>query len=140
MDKNEKELLETVAQANQVLVQVETIFPFTLFPDTVTIDREKMTIAKRQFFRMAQISSTQFVDIQSIEAIVGPFFGSLKITSKFFINNPRTVNFLKRDDAINIQRLVQGFIIAREKSIDLSSIEQDELVEKLTDIGQGAPD
>jgi hypothetical protein len=111
-----------------------------MFPDTITIDREKITIANRFFFRVAKIKSTQIGDIQSIQANVGPFFGSLRITSKFFINNPQTIKFLWRHDAEKVQHLVQGFVIAKQKEIDCSEIETDKLIAMLTELGSGATD
>ena len=137
MDDNAQELLETTMQAHEVLMTVETVFPFTLFPDTVTIDREKITITQRLFFQVAKINSTQISDIQSIQANVGPFFGSLRITSKFFVNNPQSVKFLWRHDAEKVQRLVQGFIIAKQKDIDCSEIDKDKLIAMLSDLGSG---
>lgn len=138
MDPNTKELLDTTIQAHEVLMKVDTVFPFTLFPDTITIDREKVTIDNRLFFQVAKINSTQISDIQSIEANVGPFFGSLRLTSKFFVNNPRVVKFLWRHDAEKIQRLVQGFVIAKQKEIDCSEIDKDQLIAMLSDLGSGA--
>ena len=137
MDENSQQLLDTTIQAHEVLMKVDTVFPFTLFPDTVAIDREKITITQRLFFQVAKINSTQLGDIQSIQANVGPFFGSLKITSKFFVNNPQSVKFLWRHDAEKIQRLVQGFIIAKQKDIDCSEIDKHKLIAMLSDLGSG---
>jgi len=46
-------LLETTEGAHDVLFRANTVFPFTLFPDTVTLDREKLTLVTRLFFRVA---------------------------------------------------------------------------------------
>ena len=135
-----EKLLETTENAQEVLFKAETVFPFTLFPDTVTIDREKLTIANRSFFQTATINSIPIADIQSIEANIGPFFGSVHTTSKFFSSNPRTVNFLWRADAIKMQRLVQGYIIASEREIDCSAVNNEELIVLLNDLGQGVSD
>jgi len=123
-----------------VLYEAETIFPFTLFPDTITLDREKLTIADRFFWRIAKITSTPISEIMSCEANVGPFFGSLHLTFRFFTDNQRTVSFLTRNDAIQMQRLIHGFIIAHRREIDTTNIEKDKLVELLTELGQGASD
>jgi hypothetical protein len=76
----------------------------------------------------------------SAEAVVGPFFGSLHLTFRFFANNERTVSFLPRKDAIEIQRLIHGYIIAHRREIDVSSVGKEELVKLLTELGQGASD
>jgi hypothetical protein len=134
------ELKAAEANSHDLLYKAETVFPFTLFPDTVTVDREKITIVNRTFFKVAQINSTQISDIQSIEADVGPFFGSIHITSKFFINNPRSLKMLTRKDAVSIQRLVQGMIITKAKDIESSDIDKEKLVDVLTSLGDGRTD
>jgi hypothetical protein len=130
------ELYHTALKSQEVIFKADTIFPFTLFPDTITLDREKITIANRFFFRVARIVSSQIDDIQGLEADVGPFFGTVKITSKFFASNRRMVRFLKRADAIELRRLIQGFIIAKQKGIDCSKIDKAHLLVMLHEIGK----
>jgi hypothetical protein len=130
------ELYHTALKAHEVIFRADTIFPFTLFPDTVTLDREKITIANRFFFRVARIVSSQIEDIQGIEADVGPFFGTVKVTSKFFASNLRVVRFLSRGNAIELRRLIQGFIIAKQKGIDCSKIDKEHLIVLLHEIGK----
>jgi hypothetical protein len=140
MSNSIEELRATEANSQDLLYKAETVFPFILFPDTVTIDREKLTIVNRTFFRVAKINSIQISDIQSIEVDVGPFFGSIHISSKYFVNNPRSVKFLTRTDAVNIQRLVQGMIITTTKEIESSSVDKEKLVDVLTSLGDGRTD
>ena len=135
-DVHEK-LIDITEKAQDVLFQADTIFPFTLFPDTVTLDREKLTVATRVFFRTAKIVSVPISSISSAEIDVGPFFASLKMASKFFVQNTYTVNFLTRGDAQRLHHLLQGFMIAQEKDIDVTDIEKDDLLILLDDLGQG---
>lgn len=76
-------------------------------------------------------------DILSVEADVGPFFGSIHITSRYYPVNPYSVNFLWRSDAIKLRRLLLGYIIAHERDIDCAEIGKAELVYLLNDLGQG---
>jgi hypothetical protein len=140
MEEQTEKLYDAAKKANDILLKVDTVFPLTLFPDTVTIDREKLSIAKREFFKVASISSTPLDDIESVDANVGPFFGSLRITSSFFVNNTRRVRYLMRDDALRIQQILQGYKLTKEKEIDLSKIETKELVRMLIDLGKGRTD
>lgn len=133
-------LIDLTQKAQDVLFEADTVFPITLFPDTVTLDREKLTIAKRLFFRMAKITSVPIADVLSVEADVGPFFGSVHMTSRYFFTNARSVNFLKRSDAVKLQRLLQGYIIAHERKVDCTSINTKHLVTLLNDLGQGSSD
>jgi len=136
MDEHTEKLLDAAKSAGEILYKADTIFPFTLFPDTVTIDREKLSIAYHVFFRVARVISTPLDDIEAVDSNIGPFFGSLRITSKFFVNNTRFVRFLTREDTIKIQCILQGYKLAKEKDIDFTEIGKDELVMMLMKLGE----
>jgi hypothetical protein len=138
--KGPETLSELTEKSRDILYEATTVFPFTLVPDTITLDREKLTIANRFFWRMADITSVPVGEIMSAEAVVGPFFGSLALTFRFFTNNERTISFLPRNDALELQRLIHGYIIAHRREIDVSSVEKHKLVKLLTELGQGATD
>ena len=133
-----KRLMAVTLDSHDILFKANTVFPFTLFPDTVVVDREKVTFASRYFFATAKVTSIPIRDILSVEADIGPFFGSVHTSSRYFITVPHSINWLWRHDAIQLQRLVQGYIIANEQEIDCTSIETDKLVSMLNDLGQGA--
>jgi hypothetical protein len=137
MDEHTEKLYEAAKHGSDILLKVETVFPFTLFPDTITIDREKLNIAHRDFFKVAHISGTPLTDIESVDSNVGPFFGSLRVTSKFFVNNTRRVKFLTREDALQVQQLLQGYKLIKEKDIDLLEIDTKELKTMLIELGKG---
>ena len=118
MDDSALELTQTINSSREVLAQASTVFPFTLFPDNVTLDRAKLTIAHREFFWTGEVMSIRIEDILNVTADVGPFFGSLKIFTRFFsTDKPYNVSFLKRSDALKIKRILQGYIIAFQKKI-----------------------
>jgi hypothetical protein len=135
MDEHTEKLFQAAKQASDVLYTADSVFPFALFPDTITIDREKLSISYRVFFRVAKVVSTPLDDIESVDANVGPYFASLRITSKFFVNNTRYVKFLTRDDALKIQSIMQGYKLAKEKEVDLTQINKDDLVMMLCKLG-----
>lgn len=122
--------------AGDVLYKADTVFPFTIFPDTITIDREKLSIAYHIFFRVAKVTSTPLDDIEAVDANVGPFFGSLRVTSRFFVNNTRVVRFLTREDTLHIQSILQGYKLAKEKNVNFSEISKNELVMMLMELGK----
>lgn len=149
----EKDKLYDVAiKSHDVLFKADTVFPFILFPDSITLDREKLTIIHRQFFRMAQITAIRIKDILNAEVDIGPFFGSLRVTTRYFSDQsqiagpesdvrnrrPPVINFLWRHDAIRLHSMLQGYIIVSQKEIDCSEIPKEELVTLLHDLGQSA--
>ncbi len=150
--EEEKDKLYTAAiKSRDVLFQANTVFPFILFPDTISLDREQLTIVHRPFFRMAKITAIRIKDILNAEVDVGPFFGSLKVATRYFagtdnqfagadtsekINTPPTINFLWRHDATKLHSLLQGYIIASQKGIDCADVPKEELIMLLRELGQ----
>lgn len=137
MDDSALELTQTIDHSHEVLAQATTVFPFTLFPDTVTLDRAKLTISHREFFNVAEVMSIRIEDILNVTADVGPFFGSLKIFTRFFsTDKPYETHFLQRKDALKIKRILQGYIIALQKNIDCSTLPTKDLANMLEELGR----
>jgi|GEM_PF-882189 len=137
----EQQLQEAIGHASDMLITASTVFPFTLFPDTVTVDRSKLSVTKRFFFAISEAFSIRIEDILNVTADVGPFFGSVRITTRFFTTEkkPYSVNYLWRSDALRLKRILQGYIIATTKNIDSSSMPADRLADMLDELGKGAP-
>lgn len=133
-----KQLHQEITNSNEILAQATAVFPFTLFPDTITIDRSKLTITKRTFFAVAEVLSVRIEDLLHVNASVGPFLGSIMVTNRFFEKKPYRVNYLKRGDALRIKRILQGYIIATQKQIDCSSFSTPELARMLDELGQSS--
>lgn len=132
-----KELVEVADNAEEVLLEATSVFPFNIFPDSIKIDRQKVIMIHREFFRVASIQNIQLSKIQSIEADVGPFFGSVSITAEQFENTVSTIHFLTRRDTIRVQELLQGFVVANQRNIDYSHVDTKELVPLIKKLGRG---
>src|SRR5919202_2643109 len=50
-------LKKLVRRSHEILVSARTVFPLTLFPHTIVLDRTKITITKRNFFWSSSIVS-----------------------------------------------------------------------------------
>ncbi len=138
-EENDSEKLINITEGTRDnLITAKTVFPFVLFPDSLSIDRQKLTIVHRSFFSSSSTISVQIDDVQVAKVDVGPFFGSVHLASKYFVDNIQSINFLKRADAVAIQRLLQGYMIAHHRKIDCSSIDNEQLVTLLIELGQGA--
>lgn len=140
VDEVTHELEQAIGASSDVLVRAQTVFPLTMFPDTLTIDRTKLTITHRNFFKAGEVLSISIEDILNVTASVGPFFGSIKLSTRFFdLNRPYTVDHFYRADALRIKRIAQGYIIARQKKIDTSALSTEELAKLLDDLGKVGP-
>ena len=138
--KTADELIDAVGGSQDVLVRINTVFPLTIFPDTITIDRTKLTITHREFFKVGQSLSINIEDILNVEAGVGPFFGTIKITTRFFDpSKPYTMRNITRGDALRIKRILQGYIIAKQKEVDCTALTTRELAKLLDELGKVAP-
>ncbi len=135
---NEEKLVDVTVGAHDMLFAASTVFPFVLFPDSISMDRQQLTIVHRSFFSTANTISVRVEDVLNVESNVGPFFGSIHIFSKYFTNDIKTISFLSRANVLSIQRLIQGYMIAHHRKIDCSTIEKDQLIVLLNDLGQGA--
>jgi hypothetical protein len=130
---------EVVGNSQDVLVAADTMFPFTLFPHSIVIDREKVTIVNRTFFRTAEIVSIKIEDVLNVTADVGPFFGAVEVETRFFDPMRHTIKFLRRNDALKVKRILQGYVVALKKNIVCSGFSVQQLTEILDDLGQGHP-
>jgi hypothetical protein len=127
-------LQNEIEGSNEVLATATTAVP--IFPDTITIDRTKLTIIKRSFFRMADIISIRMEDILNASTSVGFFWGAVSITSRVF-NDDQTehIGMFWRKDAKRMKRIIQGYVIALQKEIDCSQLSTEELGKMLEKLG-----
>lgn len=135
--QSKKELKRAIVGSESILVQASTVPVLTLFPDTFSLDRAKLTITKRWFFRMAQVTSLRIEDILSVTSTVGPFFGSVRIVARVMNNQkPLEIGPFWRDDAERMKRITHGYVIALQRQIDVSALSTSELARLLDELGQ----
>lgn len=130
------ELRKKVQRSHQVLAIVRAVFPLSLFPDSIVVDRTKVTIIHRTFFWSAETISFQIEDILNVSASVGPFFGSLTIASRVMSTEDHfRVDRLWRRDAIALKHIIQGYVIAKHSGMDTERLARNELVATLSELG-----
>lgn len=130
------DLKKMVKKSHEVLVSARTVFPITLFPHDIILDRTKITIIKRDFFWSSRVISIQIQDILNVSANIGPIFGSLTIASRVMNSIDHfEVNFLWRNDAIHIKQMIQGYAIAKHSNLDTDHLSKEEMIDTLTELG-----
>jgi hypothetical protein len=144
-------LAHTTAKGTDTLFKAESVFPFTLFPDTVILDRDKLSIIERRFFKTATTSTVRVEDILSADVNVGPFFGSVQVVPRVFTYQmsqkqqhgeepaPATVRYLWKHDALKLNKLINGYMIARLKKINTTKIPPKKLADLLCELGKSEP-
>lgn len=130
-------LKKIVRKSHQLLASAQTvILPTNLFPDSVTVDRTKVTITKRTFFWSSSVISIRIEDVLNIACSTGPIFGSLIISSRVMNSTDHyEIDYFWRKDALYLKQLIQGYVIAQHNQIETSHLDRRELVRTLLDLG-----
>lgn len=132
----EEELRNIVTRSHELLMSVNTVFPITLFPDTVSVDRTKVTITRRDFFWTSEAISFRVEDILNVTATVGPLFGSLTVASRVMSTVDHfQIKHLWRTDAIRLKHIIQGYVIAQHNNIDTAHLDRKTLIETVVELG-----
>lgn len=130
-------LRKIVQKSHQLLVNAQTvILPMNLFPDSVTVDRTKVTITKRTFFWTSSVISIRIEDVLNVGCSTGPIFGSLIISSRVMNSTDHyEIDYFWRKDAIYLKQLIQGYVIAQHNQIETSNLSRRELIKTLLELG-----
>lgn len=136
-DNATDKLDQMVAQAKEVLAEAQTvILPHNLFPDSIRVDRTRVTITQRTFFWSEKVISLRIEDILNISCSVGPLFGSLTISSRVMNSTDHFgINYFWRKDALRLKHIIQGYVIAVHNNVNTAHMNREELIEKLSVLG-----
>jgi hypothetical protein len=130
-------LKRIVRKSHQLLASAQTvILPINLFPDSVTVDRTKVTITKRTFFWSSSVISIRIEDVLNIACSTGPIFGSLTISSRVMNSTDHyEIDYFWRKDALYLKQIIQGYVIAQHNQIETTHLNRRELIQTLLDLG-----
>lgn len=136
--KEAKAIRSIVQRSHEVLAGARTIpLPINLFPDSIIVDRTKVTITRRTFFWTSQVITTRIEDILAVTSNLGPLFGSLLISTRVMNSTDHyDVNYFWRKDAEYIKQIIQGYVIAQHNSIETKHLDRKELVDTLLELGR----
>ncbi len=130
-------LRKIVRKSHQLLGSAQTvILPINLFPDSVMVDRTKVTITKRTFFWSSSVISIRIEDVLNVACSTGPIFGSLTVSSRVMNSTDHyEIDYFWRKDALYLKQLIQGYVIAQHNQIETSHLDRRELVKTLLELG-----
>ncbi len=124
---------ELVKQSNRRLISISSTFPFTLFPNTIDVEENRITFNFRQFLAY-QSHSIDIKDITNVFIEAGIFFASLQVVSRTFTENEVKIDYLKKDQAVQVRKIIEGLRTLKTNDIDTSSYEIGELLNKLLEL------
>jgi hypothetical protein len=130
-------LRKIIRKSHQLLVSAQTvILPMNLFPDSITVDRTKVTITKRTFFWTSSVISIRIEDVLNVACSTGPIFGSLIISSRVMNSTDHyEIDYFWRKDALYLKQLIQGYVIAQHNQIETSHLNRRDLIKTLLELG-----
>lgn len=130
--------MDVARHSREVLAAARTlILPQNLFPDSVILDRTKLTIIKRTFFWTAETISIRVEDVLNVTSTYGPFFGSIIISSRIMNSTDHyEIDGFWRRDAIYLKEIIQGYMIAMHNNINVKDLDRQDLVATLLELGR----
>lgn len=131
-------LNRAVWDSNEVLVSADTTS--LLHKSTLTLNRAKLFAEKRSALGTIDDMSVRIEDVLNISASLGPVSGTIKITTKFTTpGNPYSIGPFHRKDTLKLKRIIQGYIIALQRKIDMNLIPTPDLITRLYELGEDDP-
>ncbi len=125
------QLKEVVVHSRQVIAAAKTVVPL-VFPQEVILDRTKITVIKRNFFWSSDVVSMRVEDVLNISSSVGPVFGSITISSRVMNSVDHfEIDGFWRKDATWLERIIQGYLIARQNGVPTDHLSCEELAKTL---------
>lgn len=128
-------LAEIVSEAETVLCQATTVFPFVLFPDDVIVSLTRIDIVKRPFLFSKQVYPILIKDLVTVDVSTNLLFGSLSFVLRFQEHIPPTVSYLWRSDALRLERVIAGLLAVYKEGVDLSHYSAEEILRDVLHIG-----
>lgn len=132
----EQQVDDIERKSTQILFRTRTVFPFDFFPDTLTINANKIDVVKSQFFASSQTTSIPLRDIANVEVQTAPFFATLRIINIRYPMHPIVLTYLRKKRAIKAKNIIDGLLIAVSQGTDLSRIEPDKFLRQIEEAGK----
>lgn len=132
--KNQQKLDELLEKTTKVIYKAKNIIP--ILTDELVIDTVKVSVIHRLFFFSERIHSVSIRDITDVYIETVPFFATINIVDKDFIENKVRIAWISKKNAERARRIITGLMQASKEQIDLKIIEDDKLAEKLEEIGK----
>ncbi len=136
--KAKSKVQQLVRKSEEVLFSTKTVWPFDLFPDTLTITANKLDIVQSVFFFSAQTTSIPIRDIARVELETSLFFAKLNIVNLRYPMEPIEIEYLWKSEATRAKNIIDGLLVSMSQGADVSAIEPKDMVPELEQVGQSA--
>lgn len=133
---SEAEKIDKLIDSQLPIYRVQSFFPFDLFPDEIIVNQTEVSVILKHFFGSDRRYALNLKSISDVMVDSTPFFSTIKIVNKDYIENTVEVKFLKKDEALKMRKIIQGLIIANTRDIDLTKLTKEQIIEKTEKLGE----
>lgn len=135
MEEDEK-IDKVTHGARHLLLKIKSINFLDLFPDTITIDENKIDLAQNHFLKSQEVISIPIQHITLVSLSVAGDTATLYFDIKDFEKNPVIMQNFKASDAIRAKKIIIGLKVCFDESINIRKLEDGgNIVKKLEEIG-----
>jgi len=136
--KVENKINQMADKSDQILFRTKTVFPFDFFPDTITINANKIDIINAAFFFSSSTTSIPLRDIANVEIETSPFFAKIKIVNIRYPMEPLMMQYLHKSDAIRAKNIIDGLLVSMSQGADVAAIDPQKMQPQIEKVGEGA--
>ena len=133
-DTIEKDGLDKLMERAGVIVfRARTVFPFTIFPNEITITLNRVVVVMRGL--MFQDEYPMPFEAITGARVVRTFYTAALHIETFGVAKPPPIEFLSVNEARLARRYILALVECKKNNIDLAKYPIEELKEKLKEIG-----
>ncbi len=127
-----------INRSSEALLHIKTHLFFEMEPKEIIIDITKVSIVTKPFLGAKEVISVPVENISEVTIESIPMFATLRIHDKEnqYGEKVHTIKFLKRNEAVLAQRVIQGLLVSKKNEIDLGWVEPNGLLQRLEELGK----
>ena len=130
IEEDKQTVDDLIRKSNRCIVRISAIFPWDFFPDTIEVEESRVTYIFHQLLG-SQTHSVEIKDISNVILEKSPFFATLQLVSRTFVENNITIGHLNPKKALQVKTIIEGLRTFNEHDIDTSNYEIEELIAKI---------
>lgn len=88
------------------------------------------------FFGSGEVRAVPITYIAEVIVEANIFFATLTILDQKYDTQPIIVKHLRKSDALKVQKIIQGLVIADTKKVNVTQLDNTELVQKAEKMGK----
>jgi hypothetical protein len=101
MNKHLGKLATKSAQGEHMVIK--SVFPFNFWPDTVTLEKDKLIVYKRTGPWSGQHIPVEYKDLFNIEILEAPMFCTVRVISKYVTGGQVDLPYFRKHEGYELQ-------------------------------------